>query len=480
MSSNFLTIFSKLIKNLILQPIFSNFFMQLFLNSRLKILKSEITANVWKWIQKELTLKNHQFLLLKKLGKSTWKIPPEIILYEFDEEFYYLPRGFCGDLIRYLQKEKVIYQLIDQRVNEKFSEPFENHITLRNYQKEAVDSIISYHFGVVVAPPGSGKTVMGLDILAKQNQRTLILVHRKELLDQWVERIVSFLNIEKKDVGIFGGGKKKWGERITVSTIQTLSSMKESELKKYSEYFGLILVDECHHIPAQTFKKVITNFNPYYCYGLTATPQRKNKDEKQIFLYIGNIISVIDPQADLALEDRKKPTVIIKETQLFIPFEYSKHNFELLSKVVVCDAKRNQQIVSDALEEARKGKKVLILTERKDHVEILNMYLESLSVIICVTGDDSKTLRQSKLTKVRKGDFNILIATGQLMGEGVDISNLDCLILAYPFSFEGKLIQYIGRIQRSTTEQIIYDYRDIHTDFLEKLYQKRAKYYITI
>ncbi len=446
------------------------------LENRIKIPKAAVSTELWQWIQTQLTIANSQYLMLQRLGKSTWKTPPEFILYEYDTFYYYLPRGFLGELLKYCQHLGLEFELIDNRI--KYSEiNYESSIELRKYQSEALTRISKYHFGVIVAPPGSGKTVMGLELVARCKQPTLILVHRKELLDQWVERAVSFLGIEKKDIGIVGSGKKKWGEKLTVATIQTLYTMLD-ELPEIAKQFGLVIVDECHHIPANTFGQVIEKFNPFYMYGLTATPQRKNNDEKMIFTKVGQIIITINPFTDEHYGgSRPKPRIHIRETTLHIPFDYTQDTFELLNKVVICDATRNQMIVKDVLKEVKNGKKILVLTERKDHVELLNLYLRYFCDVIPLTGDDNKTLRNKKLTQVRKDDFDVLIATGQLMGEGVDISNLDCLFLVYPFSFEGKLIQYIGRIQRTKNEQVIYDYRDINIPFLEKQFKKRYSYY---
>jgi superfamily II DNA or RNA helicase len=454
--------------------------LEIRISNKLYIDSQVISQELWKWIRLQLTVPNFQFQLLKKIGKSTWNIPAEFLMYSQLGMQYVLPRGFLGDLLRHCNLIKQPYRLIDQRVyKEKIDTTTFGNITLRPYQSETLEKVANYHFGLIVAPPGSGKTVMGIELFKRLAQPCLILVHRKELLDQWVERIESFLNIDKKDIGIIGSGKKKFSDIINVGTIQTIYTMldKPEMMEMMENKFGLIIIDECHHIPANTFARVIEKFAPFYMFGLTATPQRKNKDEKLIFLRIGQIITYVNPQQDTPILERKKIKVIIKETNLALPFDYSEHNYEMLLRVVIFDSQRNQQIVNDVLKELKNNKNILILTERKDHVELLNMYLEHHCNVVTLTGDYSKTERAKKLGKVRKNDFDVLIATGQLMGEGVDISNLDCLFLVFPFSFEGKLIQYIGRIQRSKTEQIIYDYKDSKVEFLDKMFKKRYQYY---
>jgi superfamily II DNA or RNA helicase len=149
----------------------------------------------------------------------------------------------------------------------------------------------------------------------------------------------------------------------------------------------------------------------------------------------------------------------------------------MLSKVLVYDTARNGMIAEDIIRQVQEGRKILVLTERKEHVEILSLYLKGKAEIITITGDDSAAKKKSKMEQIKMGHFQVLISTGQFFGEGMDIENLDCLFLVYPFSFEGKLIQYIGRIQRSKGRQTIFDYRDKNIDYCEKLFKKRNRYY---
>lgn len=165
-------------------------------------------------------------------------------------------------------------------------------------------------FGVIVSPPGSGKTIIGLELIAQKKQPTLILVHRKQLFDQWVDRIQNFLSIPKKQIGQIGNQKEKVGKEVTVAMIQSLT---RGDLTELQNRFGMIIVDECHHIPAKSFREVITQLNCYYLYGLTATPKRKNNDEKLIYVYIGNIIYEMT-QKELLEQQNSKAEINIRET----------------------------------------------------------------------------------------------------------------------------------------------------------------------
>jgi len=268
--------------------------------------------------------------------------------------------------------------------------------------------------------------------------------------------------------------------------VQSLNRM--GDLKDTSDKFGIILVDECHHMPAKMFRSVITKFRPYYLYGLTATPERKNNDEELIFIYLGEILHEIsrnfNKQAFLKNEpiakisENSKVSIIIKETDLEVPFKVRTDNFQILSKILIFDSARNSQIVNDIKSEADKGLKCLVLTERKEHVEVLSYYLKHEYEIVTLTGDLTDKQRREKIKQIESGNFQILLATGQLIGEGTDFPNLNCLFLVYPFAFSGKLTQYIGRIQRGgSADRIIYDYRDIKIKYFEGFFKKRSRYY---
>jgi len=284
------------------------------------------------------------------------------------------------------------------------------------------------------------------------------------------------LGLGKRDIGQISANKKKLSRFITVAMIQSLT--RYPYLKTLSESFGTILIDECHHIPAKSFRQVIVNFNPYYIFGLTATPKRKYNDEKLIFLYIGDIICNTNNIGHVTTGLFEEGIQLnIRDTNLYFPYDSRTDDFQLLSKVIIFDSDRNKLIVKDIKKEIGPSNNILVLTERKEHVEVLNIYLKSVCEVITITGDDSKSLRKVKMKQIESGNYQVLITTGQLLGEGLDIENLSSIFLVYPFAFEGKLIQYIGRILRSKGRKAIYDYRDKNVDFLLKLYKKREKYY---
>ena len=449
----------------------------LFLN------KSFLPKILINYLKDTLNFLNSDFLIKKKIGASVYKVGKYFKLIQTFDDTIAIPRGFLHRLTDFLKEKHTEYKIDDRRL--KLDEvKFENSIKLFPHQVEAVDKMIAVDAGVLVAPPGSGKTIIGLDIIAKQKQPALILTNKKQIFNQWLERIEGFLNLPKRQIGQYTSNKKKLGEKITVAMVQTLNNAAEQEL---AGKFGLILVDEYHHMPAKMFRNVITRFNPYFLYGLTATPKRKNNDTDLIFFFLGDIIHTM-PNSFGKPEAAKQSTVvakspsglkvIIRETDLSVPFKVKTDNVQMLYKIITFDTARNKQIIADIKREAEQNKRCLVLTERKEHVDVLNSYLKREYETIILTGDLTEKQRRLKVKQIQAGHFQILIATGQLIGEGTDFNNLDCLFLAFPFAFEGKLTQYIGRINRGlNTGGTIYDYNDSQVEYLKRFFKKRNAYY---
>jgi superfamily II DNA or RNA helicase len=461
------------------EEIFESDFLNITLKNQIILNKSNVGKKVKDFLKENLIFINSEYLIKQRIGKSTYGIQKFFNLISESGTEVKIPRGFLNSLVDFCNINEIKLRLFDKRKKLKNID-FNSKINLIGNQEIVVNCCESIDSGIIVAPPGSGKTVIGIELVARKKQPALILVHKKQIYDQWLQRIENFLGISKREIGQICGSKKKFSDTITVGMIQSL--IKLPNLKDVSELFGTIIIDECHHIPAKSFRQVITNFNPYYIYGLTATPKRKYNDEKLIFLYIGDIIcdlkNLVDFKNGIVGEiARDNIQVMVRETLLDFPYDNKIDDFQLLSKVLVYDSGRNRLISNDVLKSVSEKHKVLILTERKEHAEVLYAFLKSSCEVISVTGDDSISSRKIKLQQITAGNFQVLITTGQLLGEGFDIGGLDCLFLVFPFSFEGKLIQYIGRILRSEGTKHIYDYRDKNIEFLEKLYKKREKYY---
>jgi superfamily II DNA or RNA helicase len=444
------------------------------LSNKIVLNRNAVPLALINFIKEELNFANSEYLIKKNLGKNTWGVARNFKLVEEDGNQVLIPRGFAGKLLRFCKDQNIGNNFLDER-EKKGSTKFTAHLTLKAHQEEAFHQAIKKDFGVIVAPPGSGKTVLGLAIIAEKKQPALIIVHRKQLADQWIDRIESFLMIQKKDIGKITGGKIQSGKLITVAMIQSLTKVFNSaDGLTLCQQFGTIIVDECHHVPAETYRSVISKLHSFYLYGLTATPFRKYNDGKLIFTYIGDLVAEIKASQ---VENLPKAKIVIRNTSLSVPFDSKTDKFETLSKVLVHDSARNKVIIEDVMAELNLGKKVVLISERKEHIDTLNLYLKQFYETVTLSGDDSERSKSLKWRLLRDASFQALITTGQYFGEGTDLSNISSVFLVYPFSFEGKLIQYIGRVQRSEITPTIYDYRDYKIQYLEVLFQKRNVYY---
>ena len=440
-----------------------------------KVLLDKATIN---FIREELNFPNLDYWLKKRLGKSVYQTEKFFKLIEEDGENVILPRGFLIKLTDHLRSRGIPFNLQDERtllpeVN------FSSVIELRPEQEKVVSLAMETEQGVIVAPPGSGKTIMGLELIARRSQPTLILTHRRQIANQWIERIQTFFNIPKAHIGRIDGVKKVIGEKITVAMLQSLS--RQEDLKDWKDKFGTVIVDECHHIPAKTFREIVANINAKYWYGLTATPKRKHNDEKLIYLFIGDVIIELSDKPEKqneteGFEDTKTDRrVVVRETEIEAPFSFTADNYQILARIVSFDQSRNKLILDDIKKLATENQKILVLSERKEHLEVLNMCLKGVCETIIITGDDSTFARKTKFAQIESGHYQVILATGQLFGEGIDIPDIQTIVLAFPLAFEGKLAQYIGRIRGQ--QKTVYDYHDAKTKFLDRQFKKRKKFY---
>jgi superfamily II DNA or RNA helicase len=444
------------------------------LNNVVKISRDGITTPLINFLKEELNFTNSEFIIKNKIGRNTFGTGRYFKFVEETENEVIVPRGFIGKLIRFCRENKIEHDFFDKR-KRYAAIPFLFNAQLREHQQAVIESILKKDLGVIVAPPGSGKTIVALKVISDKKQPALIIVHRKQLVEQWAERIETFLGIPKSEIGKIGQGKSKVGKKITIATIQSLQKeLDKTEAENILTSFGTIIVDECHHIPAETFRTTIAKLQTFYLYGLTATPFRKYNDGKLIFIHLGEIIAEIKSNE---ISNSQKTRITIRNTELDIPFNSKTDQFETLSKILIHDSARNKLILQDVISELKAGSRVVIITERKEHIDSLYQFLKQSYETITLSGDDSEKNRVSKWKLLKDGNYQVLITTGQFFGEGTDLQNASCMFLVYPFSFEGKLIQYIGRVQRSEVTPTIYDYRDIKIDYLNKLFLKRNTFY---
>jgi superfamily II DNA or RNA helicase len=389
----------------------------------------------------------------------------------------WIPRGYIRHLINRCRRQEIKFQIDDQRRKVKPVE-FSFRGTLKPFQKIAVDEMLAKDFGTLSSATGSGKTVMALYIVARRKQPALIVVHTKDLAAQWVQRIETFLGIESEAVGFIGSGKKVIGEKITVAMVQSLYKCAD----EVAENIGFLVVDECHRCPSRTFTEAVSYFDSQYMLGLSATPYRRDQLSKLIFWHLGDKHHEVDKSQLVETGDVLPARVIFRRTNFTTRYdpvmEYSKMLAELAT-----DTPRNILIASDiAAEAARKEGVCLILSDRKAHCENLQAILRYRFKLESelLTGDLDIADRQKVLERINNGLVKIVIATGQLIGEGFDCKDLTTLFLATPIKFSGRLLQYLGRVLRPAAGKEyarVFDYVDVHVETLQKAAEARKRVY---
>jgi superfamily II DNA or RNA helicase len=428
-------------------------------------LKSDIRMGKWvgKTVEEELrrrlTFTNPEWEERVKRGFSTWNIPEKLCFLNDDGHNLIMPRGFIRHLLRILKQHNANYQLDDLR---RTLPPvdFSFRGKLRDYQAEAVEAMLFQEFGTLHAPTGSGKTAMALALVAERRQPTLIAVHTKELLEQWVDRIETFLGIPAQEVGIIGAGKKRIGDKITVALFQSLYKCVD----KVMPHIGFLIVDECHKIPSRTFTQAVKAFDCRYMLGLSATPYRRDKLTRLIYWHLGDKVHEVNREVLVEEGHILEADVIWRETYFQPYFDPSEEYSKMLTELTA-NPQRNALIADDVAQEASNGGGVcLVLSDRKEHCNELIGFLARRGVrASLLTGAMPQKDRQAVVEDLNTGKVKVLVATGQLIGEGFDCKALSTLFVATPIKFGGRLLQYLGRVLRPAPgkdKARVYDYVD--------------------
>ena len=419
-------------------------------------------------IKRLAVIYNPEFYEKQAKRMSTYGINRVIELYKEDKTFLSLPRCCYNDLIYLLNQTNASYEVNDKRTNlHNIDVSFS--ATLRNNQQEAVDELLKYNYGLLVAETGSGKTIMGMSVINYIHKPTLILVEKVKLLEQWKERIEEFMHFEP---GLYYGLKKKLTGIIDIASIKSLSK-DDSIYDKYDTIIG----DEIHHIASATYESVIRRFNARHIYGFTATPHRSDHLEKIIFKCVGPVRVILD-KSETSFDKILKPRLTMFKNKE----EYDLLTYSDLCKELYLNKERNELIVRDVIKEHQNKKNILILTERNEHIELLYQLLKERGVnafkINGTSKSKDKKIFSEKIKEVANGF--IIISTGKYLGEGFDLPSLDTLFLTMPFKWKGLLSQYVGRIQRENVILMkwnkLFEYIPIESEILK--YQ--AEYYSAI
>ena len=404
------------------------------------------------------TFENPQIKVLLSLRKPLFNTPKYIRSFEENENYLMLPRGLKEQIIDFFNEFAVKYSFIDKRVYKQI-ETKKVTFNLRPEQNDAIKEIKKSDYSICVAPPGFGKTLLGAKIFEIRACNTLIVVNKNMLLNQWIERFVDYFGYSKKDIGYLGKGHNKLNGIIDVATMQSLKNDS-----KIIENYSFVIVDECHHIPALTFEQIIKSFKGRYILGLSATPNRK--DELQPILY--------QQLGEISYEYKKKRTHTNKLQIIRTEFVSNADNYATIINELCIDENRNNLII-DAIK-ANLQRKILVLTDRIEHINILENLLQKQNIdYICVHGSQNKKEQVENMALVKTK--SLILATTSYFGEGIDFPHLNTIMFVTPISYYGRLIQYLGRIGRGNQECLAIDFLDSKNAMLNSAYKKRLEGY---
>ncbi len=463
--------------------------------------KEGLTPRASDRVRRLAAFANPEFYRAQAMHQYAHNEPRVIWCGEEDESYIMLPRGCEERLMGLMEGAGVRCVLRDERnrgglIRAEFTG------TLRESQQRAADALLAHEYGVLSAPPGFGKTVVGAYLIGRLKLRTLVLVPRAELVSQWVERLGQFLAIEddrpvlltksgrpskrkRPVIGRIGGGKTKVSGIVDIATFQSLTTKDElgaPVAKPMVAEYDMVICDECHHGAAPNLECVMCAANARRVYGLSATPRRQDGLMKIVFMQCGPIRYEVDPK-EQAVEQGFRRLMVPRFTRVRLPRLESGSTFNDVVAGLCDHSVRSRIIVQDVVDAVGNGRTPLVLSRRVGHAADLASMLESEGVkTFLLTGKGTARERRERMKQLRNaGDEPLaVVATGSYAGEGFDLPRLDTLMLASPYSWEGVITQFAGRLHREgegKTEVVVYDYVDASVPMLERMYKKRLRTY---
>ena len=469
--------------------------MDLVLSNMLYIPKAGLSDKAINRFKRLAAFRNPVFAKNQAMRLPVQKIPRIIDCSELYTNHLGLPRGCMKEVTDILNDHSVPF-LVDDKRNEGRPISVSFNGELRAEQIPAAEALLNYETGVLSATTAFGKTVIGAWLIGQRKVNTLVLVTSSALLTQWKSALEKFLNFDEipqpeqpkkrgrkkkwSAIGLLGSGKDTLNGIVDIAIIQSLFEGDENHVKDLVCDYGMVICDECHHVAAFNFEKVLKSVTAKYIYGLSATPKRQDGHDPIIFMQCGPIRYLVDPKAQ-ALKHGFEHFIIPRFTKTRI--EDKKAIQSIYSELYQNDA-RNEMIVRDVLEAYEKGRTPILLTERKEHAELLAaklvFHVENLFLMI---GSDSVKEKREKLEKLHSlsaDEHFVIVATGKYIGEGFDEPRLDTLFLCMPIAWKGTLAQYAGRLHRNyegKQDVQVWDYVDLNVPVLERMYHKRLKGY---
>lgn len=468
----------------------------------LYVSKAGISQKALNHLKRLAAFKNPEFYKAQAMRLPTFDKPRIISCSDETTEYLCLPRGCEADIRMLFGKMKTNVLWTDKTNYGKTIDVVFNG-SLRDEQPLAVENLLEYDNGILCGTTAFGKTIAAIKLIAERKVNTLILVDKVSLVSQWKEKISAFLTInepfpdtdipgtrkrgkKKSIIGQMGAGRQALNGIIDIAVMQSLNRM--GEVKDCVKDYGMVIVDECHHVSAFSFEMILKNVSAKYVYGLTATPARKDGHHPIIFMQCGPIRY----RDDAKKQAEKRPFdhfIIPRFTSFNTPLDKEEKDISIqeLYAGIVDDEMRNHLIVDDVVQCHKNGRNCLVLTERTNHVDLLASGLSKRipDVISLMGGMGIKETRETmaRISEIPDERPLTLVATGRYIGEGFDEPRLDTLFLAMPISWKGTLQQYAGRLHRlfeTKKEALVYDYVDVRVRMLERMYNKRLAGYASI
>ena len=455
------------------------------------------SAKVVNHLKRIASFKNPEFYARQGMRLSTYNIPRIISCADMEEDYIALPRGCEDAIVTLLENNKVAYRMEDKTHHgENIAVEFKGK--LREEQRAAIASLTAHENGILNATTAFGKTVTAIGLIAEQKVNTLILVHTKALLDQWKSRLEEFLQIDFTEDDL----PKKRGSKRVFSPFGTLDSkgnflhgkidialmqscLEDSGVKPFVRDYGMLIVDECHHVSAVNFERILKYANARYVYGLTATSIRKDGHQPIIFMQCGPIRYSADAKKQMASQAFTR--LLVPRFTSYRELTDDKFTYSTMIQKMAEDENRNRLITDDVCEALKEGRSPIVLTSLTAHVETLaNVLTPHCKNVVTLVGSESAKEKRQKmeyLQNIPPSEPLVIVATGKYVGEGFDYPRLDTLFLALPVSWKGIIAQYAGRLHREypgKKEVWIYDYIDIRVPMCNVMYKRRLKGYSSV
>jgi superfamily II DNA or RNA helicase len=456
---------------------------ELTLGDQIYIAKDQLPPGLRNRLLRLAAFQNPEFYKAQAMRLPTYDKPRIIGCAEDHAHYLGMPRGCLEDAQKLLSDLDIDVAIRDERyVGTPLNVEFRGE--LRPEQETAARAMLAHDTGVLSATTAFGKTVIAAWLIAERGVNTLVLVHRRQLLEQWAERLSAFLGLPPRAIGRTGGGRRKPTGSLDVAIIQSL--VRKGVVRDCVGEYGHLIVDECHHLSARSFEEVVRRAKARYVTGLSATVTRKDGHHPIIFMQCGPVRHHVDAKAQAAARPFQH-TVLVRPTS-FRPLGAAdpdvRIQFHDLYNELIADDDRNRLICDEVAEAVREGRSPLVLTERKQHLDCLAARLSQRirHVVVLRGGVRPKETHAitAHLAAIPENEDRALLATGRYIGEGFDDARLDTLFLTLPVSWRGTIAQYVGRLHRLNhrkREVRVYDYADLNVPMLARMFDRRCRGY---